>query len=236
MGAITKVICPNPDHKERTPSCAVYEDQSAYCFGCGSYFKTLSVPGISKRPTEVEDLTKTLAYIDSLPTIALRGLQFPYDAKGYYIVWPSRAYYKRRHWSTSSSGAKYIGATGHNKPLFFISSFNGSRTLIIVEGEINALSIAASYPPQQHLADILSPGGVGNFTDKSTLSYLPQIIKYDSVLIIADSDRVGAEAAIKLKTLIIPYCQDIIIQLMEKDCNQILVEHGKETLKKDLGL
>jgi hypothetical protein len=29
-----KILCPNPDHEERTPSYAVYAD-GAYCFGCG---------------------------------------------------------------------------------------------------------------------------------------------------------------------------------------------------------
>lgn len=218
-----RVICPNPNHKESTPSCAVYEDGSGYCFGCSTYFKDLGKNVSTQAPiVEKEDLQKSLEYIDSLPKMEHRGLVFPYDNRGYYLVWPTRDYYKLRRWT---GNPKYMGAKGHAKPWFHIK--NKSKKLILVEGEINALSL--------HEADksieIISPGGVGNFFDKSMQVALPFFKQYDEINIIVDNDDVGINAALKCKQLINSYCLDVRIILAEEDCNEILVKHGTDKLK-----
>lgn len=233
---IKKISCPSPEHEDSNPSCALYSDGSAYCFACNMYFKDVEAPiavtAIQKK--EIEDLDVKLTYIASLPTERIRGLEFHYDNSGYYVVWPNSAYYKLRAWAAIVDGSRYLSPLGHTKPLFVIEHLTRTKTLVIVEGEINALSLAKANPP----CDIVSPGGVGSFTDKTIVSSLPLFGYYDNIIICVDSDAPGLKGALGLKKLLYDngISADIVINLMETDFNQLLVEHGenfKDIVKKE---
>lgn len=232
--AIKKVNCPNPDHPDNIASCAVYEDGSGFCFGCQTYFKSIAEP--VNQTVFKEDINAKIDYIRSLPTKQIRGLDLPYDDKGYYILWPNANYYKLRYWDDNNARGRYGSPSGHTKPLFTLYSGDSSEdTLVLVEGEINALSLFSSGI----VADVVSPGGVTGFTDKLMINELPTLINYAKVIVIADADAAGLEASIKFKTLARQYNSSITIKLMEEDFNQILVEHGKEGIKEtieDLGV
>jgi len=223
-------------HSESTPSLVVYESH-AFCYGgCGRI--ELSELGRQmadkpKEPRYVEDLKKKLDYIASLPTKLIRGFNLPYDDSGYYCVWPSGDYYKLRVWNPGAKD-KYRGASGHPKPVFWarqgraLHEHGASRTLAIVEGEFNALSIAEAFPEW----DVCSPGSASDFkTEKTRRFLLTYCSSYCTVVIVADKDGPGTEAAIHAKSLLIGKVPNIPIILMEKDANEILIETGKDALR-----
>lgn len=190
------------------------------------YFRDAGEPVTGTVKKEIEDLNEKMVYIRSLPTEPIRGIVFPFDTSGYYIVWPSGDYYKLRRWSSADNGSKYHCPSGHSKPIYVISSLKSSRNLLIVEGEINALSIGTTLPT----FDIISPGGVGNFTDNSMISELNKFTYYDTIIICVDEDTAGLQGALKLKKILYKHQSvqaEVIINLMEKDFNQLLVEYGK---------
>lgn len=198
------------------------------------YFKDAGEPILGMVKKEIEDLDEKMVYIRSLPTQPIRGLEFPFDNSGYYLVWPSGDYYKLRRWDSSSNSNKYHCPSGYSKPVYVIPAVKPTRNLLVVEGEINAMSI--SVLPVDF--DIVSPGGVGNFTDNTMISELPKFKDYDTIIICVDDDLAGLQGALKLRHLLVKgeFSCEVVINLMEKDFNQLLVEYGenfKEAVKKE---
>lgn len=218
-----KIRCPDPEHVDDSPSCGVYADGSGYCFSCSKYFKKVAEP--TKEVTKhIEDINEKLTYINSLPTTYTRGLVFPFDNDGYYILWPSSDYYKLRRWSSIRGGDKYLSPSGHRKPLFRLYRQKVTQNLIVVEGEINAISLHG------HISncDIICPGSASSFTDTMILSALPELAEYVNIVICVDADIAGLTAALKLKELLRSKVLNITIKLMERDFNELLVEYGKD--------
>lgn len=156
------ILC--PFHKEGTPSLALYGD-GYKCFGCGKYGPLSDITGVelgdlNQLPEPAEDLESAYKYIDSLPTRAIRGLTFPADEDGYFITWADKSFYKKRLFGASK--AKYRNPRGHKQPVLWVRS-EGNQSLVIVEGEINALSVARAVGE----VDVLSPGSASQFSLKA---------------------------------------------------------------------
>lgn len=230
MGTVVgKIKCLNPAHEEDTPSLAVYDDGSGYCFGCQSYFRRVSQPK-TVSSVEKEDIAAKIGVISSLPVVNFRGCSFPHDREGYYIVWPDKSYYKLRYWAPK--GPKYKSPKGHQKPWFW-ASHKGSRTLALVEGEINAISLSRAVS-----FDVVSPGSIGDFINGAMKDSLHMFRSYDTIYVCVDKD-VGVTNALKFKELVKPFCQDVAIVLLTEDFNEMLVRDGEEKFSKkvrDLGL
>ncbi len=229
-----KMLCPS--HEEDTPSCAVYEDGTGWCFGCNMHFAKLDDPK-PVEPVIPEDLNEKIKYIRSLDKIQYRGLDLPSDKEGYYVLWPRDEYYKLRRWdATMGDLPKYRGARGIKKPWFCFNPdawISGKKSLaVVVEGEINAMSLNVAYPD----LPVFCPGGAGNFTDATSNKMLPILTNYDEICIIVDEDMAGVNAAIKLKGLLQPNCRNVVIELMEQDVNSILVNKGVQGIKETLRL
>ena len=221
-----KIIC--RWHKDSSPSMELYKDHG-FCFVCGKYAFAEELEDIQftgeERELEPEDLDGTFAYINRLPIVDHRGLRFPSDDHGYYVVWPDRSYYKKR---LTGGKARYIGASGHPKPPFWASK-TGAKALIIVEGEINAMSIAEACPE----FDVMSPGGAGDFSAKRAKSYLQSIRYYEILLVIADADKAGALACIELMGTLSGTGKTVKHHLMQPDANEVLIE-GKQKLREQI--
>lgn len=224
-----KIICPNPNHKEDTASFHIYRDGWGHCFGCGfhakmkdSYIKEV----YADAPIFKEDIESSLSRISRLPKQLIRGLELPVDSLGYYIVWPDASYYKQRLLDEKNPRGKYRGAKGVTKPWFKL--VRGSSRLIIIEGEINAMSVARVVPD----VDIISPGGSGDFSSSIARKEVAALHPYQETVVVVDKDPAGARAAIELNSLLL--CNNhanIKIELWEQDANDILVNHGTEALK-----
>lgn len=221
-----RILCPK--HKEKTPSCAVYED-GYFCYGCGAYGPLSEIGGIDVQEVidpEPEDLRRSLERIRKLPVKRVRGLDFPCDEYSYYVVWPDGSYYKRRF--LEDRKPKYLSAVGHKKPPFWART--EGKTLFIVEGEINALSVAKAFPD----CAVMSPGGSGDFSEARVKNRLKSVLHYSTLIILVDADRAGAEAAINLLAVLAGVGRKAKYLLMQKDANQLLQEGGIDGLKKEV--
>lgn len=222
-----KYLCPK--HREDTPSAVAYTDHF-HCFGCGARgpLSELGIPaGERIEITYVEDIASTIAYIKSLPRKEIRGFPLHYNSRGYYLLWPSEDYYKLRV-EGAEAGNKYRGPSGHKKPPFWATRPLSLGRLVLVEGEFNALSLAAIEPPY----DIVSPGGAGDFYSRGAERYLKIYARYARVDLVVDADAAGAQAAIETKAKLITLgCPEVKIHLVEKDFNQVLCDEGREGLR-----
>lgn len=233
-----KVRC--PFHEDHTASLHFYYNEDHYhCFGCGAHgvLSTLLGESVVKRPHEEkpkEDLEASLARIKALPTKEIRGLQLPYDDKSYYIVWPNCPYYSRRFFEVAEGMPKYKRPSGHPTPL--LNARTNGTPLVIIEGELNALSVALAVDSEHSLSlSIVSPGSAGDFYSKGRDSNLDTYCRYPHIVLLVDADKAGTIAAIELKTkLTLRGHKNVSIHLMKKDANAILVEDGKERLKQYL--
>lgn len=225
-----KYLCPK--HREATPSANAYSDHY-YCFGCGARgpLSELGLPaGERIEITYVEDVAATISYIKSLPRKTIRGFSLHFSPRGYFLLWPTEDYYKLRI-EGAEAGSKYRGPSGHKKPPFVASRTSPSGRLALVEGEFNALSLAALEPP----FDIISPGGAGDFYSRGADQHLRVYAKYGRVDLIVDADAAGAQAAIETKAKLVTLgSPEVKIHLVERDFNDIHVQDGKEALREQV--
>lgn len=225
---IRKITCPSPLHEDLNPSAALYEDGTAYCFGCSLAFDSgqvgLEVQKVT--PAVKENLDEKLRYISTLPRDQIRGLNLPFDNTGYYIVWPGSDYYKCRRFLHTDNSTKYLNPRGYSQPLLVLNSNSKSSTLYIVEGELNALSLGTVCNDL-----IISPGGVGQFKSTVLKNYLQRLKPGLTIILICDRDAAGLDALLNTSQILRGYSGPVIKHLVEKDLNQVLVDHGKERLK-----
>lgn len=222
-----RILC--PVHSEATPSMVLYDDVG-HCFGCGATIP-LDKLGVKVEQKEkyVEDIDTSLQRIIALPKRSIRGFNLHCDSEHFYILFPGARYYKKRS-VTGSSGSKYIGPSGHQKPLFRAVDNPENDTLAIVEGELNAMSLAACGLP----INVCSPGGAGDFYSKSMSKELTYYSRHARILIVTDKDKAGAVAAIELKARLLGR-SNVTIQLVEKDFNELYQEpEGKEKIRMDV--
>lgn len=210
----------------------------AHCFGCGKRVRSeevgVSTPASGSPETERyrEDLDQALEHIRRLPHVQYRGLSLPGDASSVYLVWPSGRYYKRR-FTDPGAKPKYKCPSGHSKPLFIAQEGAGS-TCLVVEGEINALSLVACLEasPGDRPPTVVSPGGASDFYSGPSDKYFTFYQQYENIVLIADADKAGALAVIQLKSKLLAAGKtNVITHLMEEDANDMLVKYGKEALK-----
>lgn len=220
-----KVLC--PWHKEDTPSLEIYPNGSVYCFGCNRFASGV-VPPSEITPVFVEDLNAKIELISQLPQKVIRGVFLPYDDVSYYIVWPGLNYYKRR-FNEDGSGSKYKCPSGHKKPLFWAAQFQNAKTVFIVEGEMNALSLSQVVPDN---VDVCSPGSAGDLYSSQYKETLLNIAtEYENIVLIADNDEPGAKGIIELMGRLLQVNKRLSYFLMDEDANDILVKHGEDTLR-----
>lgn len=214
-------------HEEATPSVVVYPDHG-WCFGCCQKIP-LAELGVSpqeaiREASYIEDIKATLNYIANLPKKEIRSFNLPFNDRGYYLVFPTLDYYKFRS-ADGESKSKYRGPSGHQKP-WFPAQIKGHKTLVLIEGEFNALSYSTLEPE----ADIISPGGAGDFYSRLGKKYLDNLLHYDNYLVIVDDDAAGLQAAIETKAYLCSRGKkEVRIVLVKEDFNDVHCKKGKET-------
>lgn len=215
-----KINCVNPNHIDEVPSMHVYPER-AFCFSCGYSVPSEEVASpqelksLQKEPTDVQTVLK---YIQNLPVARIRGLFFPFDSTGYYVVWPTNDFYKKR---LASGKSRYIGPRGHKPPLYIYR--DSPSKLVITEGEINARTL---YATRATTASVCSPGSATEL-----LRHLISYLTYDQITIIVDKDIPGVVNGLKLKDKLISLGKTPKLIAMEKDLNQMYEEEGNEAIK-----
>lgn len=223
-----------PFHNERTASL-VRRKHDFYCYGSCS--KAYTIQEVAEKGIALdyeedydreEDIEEKLTYIKSLPLRPQRGLAFPTDERGYFILWHDGTFYKYRRFNPGT-GPKYLAPKGHYIPLFWARK-NSNQTLAIVEGEINALSIAKAVETW----DVCSVGSATKFNLETLSRYLPEFSRYSRVVVVLDDDAAGQKALNKVKAFFLYKIPFVNYLLLSPDANEILVEKGEKVLREKL--
>lgn len=213
-----KVHCPN--HQDENPSAHVY-DNGTFCFVCHKMVETGDVKSIPlKKKVVAENITGRIAEIRNLDTKRWRGLDFHADNFGCYILYPSGDYYKYRLFSPSQSGSKYLGPVGHSQPLFFFKEEGNKEKLLIIEGEINAMTVL-----EYNNYSVLSPGSAGNFLSKID-EIISIAIEYGKIVVWADKDPPGIKAIMELTSQLKIKGKKVEYIMEDMDANEMLL-NGK---------
>lgn len=222
---MSKVLCTNPNHYDTIPSMQIYHD-GGFCFVCGYTDKSLVDADTGKQK---ENIQESIDRICSLPVINYRGLHLHADLQGAYILWPDCTYYKKRMFS--DDGPRYIGPKGVVPPLLILKG-RTDISCIIIEGEINALSLKKSCPSLY----IISPGSASNFPSQAT----NLLTIFRTFVIIVDKDPAGVSAGIELKNKLILKGARAEVIATAPDYNEIFQKEGPQAVsnkfREDLGL
>lgn len=234
-----KINCPY--HDDKTASMHLYADH-AHCFGCGKHVTLATLeeehsvvsstwvgkPGSSYYPFKAkhgrqENVAKSLERINTLPRKLIRGFELPYDDKGYYIVYPNSNYYVLRLWEGDNTN-KYRSPLGHRKSLFTPSLSKWCDDLIVVEGQINALTAALCVPG----VNIVSAGAC---TDLNRGDFVKYYLQFSKICIIVDKDAAGVSAGVELKKQLVNAGKRVVLFPMEQDINDVYVNKGEAGVK-----
>lgn len=209
--SMSDMIC-CPFHEDRRPSMKIYGD-FAWCFVCKVSIPTKSLnlgeyqPATHREPT---DIPARIKYIQSLPTKLIRGLKLHYDSEGFYIVWPDKSYYKKR---MNSGKSRYIGPTGKKAPLLVLPS-GTEHHLVVVEGELNALSLHQATCGDFTIA---SPGSASEF-----MRHIAKYGMYSRVTLVLDHDAAGVVHGCSVRDLLLKSGIRATLRTMKTDFNELL--------------
>lgn len=250
MGKVVKYHLPCLDPKCGSHDARnVYEDGTSFCFSCTAFFPANAGEGIaSTQMTEKKSpaLFKKLVGLDEIAEFACRGfkdrgitkgvceffgVKVSYNTAGeidahYYPYLVNGEFsYKVRNLPKSFA---WIGEGGD---LFGIDKFtSGGKRLVIVEGEIDALSVAQAHLDKYNkIYPVIALPSAASV--KKLLEHREWIRSFQEVILALDNDEPGREAqeeALKIigidKAKILKYPKDC------KDSGDILVKHGSVAL------
>lgn len=218
---MSKIIC--KFHKDTEASMHVYQDTGfGHCFVCGAHVKIEGVNDKVKTKRSPTDIKAKMEYIQTLPIRRIRGLDFPCDESGFYIRWPSSEFYKRRNFTGKE---RYTGPRGL-KPMLF-AYVNGGDKLVIIEGEINALTVYTMDTDTIYKGySLCSPGAASELK-----RHINEYLKYKKIWIIVDHDPAGIAHGIELKEMLLKHKKCVTLITRTQDYNDLLQEKGPEAVR-----
>ena len=239
-----KTSCPDCNS---TDNLAVYEDHS-YCYtpGCGWKRKkdgnTMDVVGHSNARFNIHD---NVATVGEYPSFALASRKIDRDIVDYFNVRmsvdedgkPEAHYYpytrdgkivayKKRELP------KKFGVVGDfkNVQLFGQSVCSNGKTLVVTEGEIDAMAVAQAYKEHyQRIFPVVSMPSASGFN--VLLAQREWVNSFENVVLLFDQDEAGQVAVEKAAKIIGPERCKIGV-LSKKDASEVLIESGhKDVLR-----
>lgn len=183
--------------------------QESYIFHDKARFIPLKTRGITKETCEAYRVT----YAD-------RKLFFPIYHQGVYTACKYRTPDKRFGWVESCSSSKLFGLN---------TIMSRKKTVIITEGEIDALSAHQMYGLKHNVLSITS-GAAGAFKDLSThMEYLNQ---FEIIYLCFDNDSSGQAAASKCLDLFDPGRAAVVeLPPQYKDANEMLLAKADQEFR-----
>ena len=234
-----------PCHKcGSSDACTYFLDTGVgSCFSCGANYKLPSSEEYTPHPIKKEYDMTTVIEIGDLPTASLsdRGISqevcehfgvrvefnadrspkahfYPYTKKGVVSA------YKQR---TLPKSFRTIGDFT-NIELFGQNVAGSGRTVVITEGEIDALTVAQCTKQKYNkIYPVVSlPSATGMAALANNLEFLHG---YDTVVLMFDQDEAG-QKAVEEASNIIGFKRVKIAQLPEKDPNETAKIHGSQAI------
>ena len=219
-----------------------YDDGWGKCFSCGESYKweteeETPMPQTIFKKEAMAGPSLTVEEIDQYATRGFRerniakqiteffGVRAGVDINGditehYYPYGVDRTVgYKIRKLP------KEFRSTGTIEGLFGQQLFNGGKRLVIVEGEIDAMSVAYAYH-QRHNGKIYPVVSLPSASGlKQLLAQRDWVRRFDEVVLMLDNDEAGQKALAEA-CKIIGVDKARIAKLRSKDANEELLKHG----------
>lgn len=223
---------------EPCPSCgsrdnlARYENGSATCWGCGHWEPPVDgfeMEEIERRPTSMID-----GHFEAIPNRKLKEdicKKYGYQVGTYKGAPVHIANYhdpetrKIVAQKIRSKDKKFtLVGDGKNLPLFGQHLWNGDKTVIITEGEIDCLSLASvlKWPV------VSLPNGASS-VEKSIKKAYEWLSRYDEIVLCFDNDEAGQKAT-EIACGLLPAGKVHVMTLPRKDANEVLVNDGPDVL------
>jgi len=249
--AVHNQRCINPECGS-SDAMQIYTDGSAYCFSCQKYFSevemkrlagnTIELPAKAPQPKKTYSQTVSFSVeeIMKLNTGAITARKIPKEVADFYGVkmafnedgTDAIHYYPYDHnkaFNVREVATKSFHWVGNSDKLFGQDKFPASgKRVIICEGEIDALSMAAaSYQQYKKFYPIVGLPSVSRV--KTIISQRAWLREFDEILLCMDSDDPGQEAQMKFAKML-GADKVRLVKLARKDCNEVLVNDGPKTL------
>lgn len=122
---------------------------------------------------------------------------------------------------------KVIG-NGKNMPLYGQWLWNGGKSVVITEGELDALSVSQAFDNKYAVVSL--PAGAQSAV-KSIQAAYEWLDGFDKIVLCFDNDEPGQKAAEEVAT-ILPPGKAYIMALPTKDANEALIHHGPGVITK----
>ena len=184
--------CPNCTSSD---AFAVYSDGGGYCFSCGHHVRGAAgeehTAANSARPRpryegDFARLSKRKISEDTCKKFNVRVdegvVRFPYYSSGGQVI-----AYKERD---KDKNFRWHGKN-EDKRLFGQNLFGGGKSLVITEGEMDALSVWQARPNWP----VMSLPNGAQAAKKSLAAQLTELMKFDEIILMFDSDEAGVAAA-----------------------------------------
>ena len=222
---------------EPCPSCgssdalARYSDGHGHCFSCGNYEHGDGVPLNVHKPQRLMDFTGDIIPLrnrnileDTCKKFNVRfdsetkTLRFPYyNGAGQLVAYKSRDVEKNFKW------------TGKNEDhmLFGQQLFGGGKSIVITEGEIDAMSVWQARP---NWPVVSLPNGA-QAAKKSLQHQFKYVDSFDEVVLMFDGDDAGIQAAQECAALFRPDKVFIARLSCYKDANEAIVAKDADAIR-----
>lgn len=221
---------------EPCPSCGShdnlgrYSDGHGHCFGCGYY-----EPGDGREPSRKERVEKGFVEDGEYQELPKRKItQDTCEKWGYQIGEECHiANYRDAggtltHQKIRRAGKKFEMIGGSKAPLYGMWLWGKGKSIVITEGEIDALSVSQVFDNRWPVVSV--PNGAQSAA-KDVARYLDYFDNFESVVIMFDQDEPGRKAAEEV-AMLLPPGKAFVAVLPEKDANDVLVKQGAGALTK----
>lgn len=218
---------------EACPSCgsrdalARYEDGSGFCWSCSTYHRPDGQEASFQGRSVDRDFIEGGEVI-ALPnrkidraTCEFWGYQVgEVGGEGAHIANYRDATGKLTHQKIRKKGKDFSMIGGKNAPLYGMWLWGKGKSIVITEGEIDALSVSQAF--QNKYAVVSLPNGAAGAA-RDVGRYLEYLDNFERVVLMFDQDDPGRKAAEEV-ALLLPPGKAFIAVLPQKDANAVLCE------------
>lgn len=219
-------------------AASVYEDDPwAHCFACDKGFKH-GLDGEEVDDTDTLERPSDTKWVEGvfkdIPNRKLREdicRKYGYQVGDDCHIAPYRdpASGKLLAQKVRKAGKKFtVIGQGKDMPLFGQHIWKGGKTVVVTEGEIDALSVATAFDGKWPAVSL--PSGAQSAV-KVCQRHYDWFDGFETILLAFDMDEPGQEAA-KEAAAVLPVGKVKIMSLPEKDANEVLIKHGPQAISK----
>lgn len=230
-------LCGSRDNKAR------YEDGTAYCFGCQTYFRADGSQETENQVELLDERNETNFLRGQFVSLPKRGLTedtlrlWDYQVTGGESGDPKHiANYRDSERAIVGQKIRKAGKNfsiigdSKNLPMYgrWLWFGKSTKSIVITEGEIDAMSVSQAFDHKYPVVSI--PYGAPNAV-KSIQNDYEWLSSFEKVVLMFDMDTVGKTAADQVAA-ILPVGRVFTAVLDAKDPNECLVKYGPQSIVK----